>query len=219
MKAVLGGVIGALLLTIAINGPAAYAQAVSRGAPAVDVLATLLGQDVSADTFTATTATGPAYVCGGALASCLDTGAGANNSIGTDASGRVLLATGAGTGVVRIGDGSQVEFAENGNFSLTNGAAILNGTTAIYNQTAGASVPIDAPFGIKISAKSLAGSTGCVSTREGATVWDILSGGTTGAMTRVCRCTSDGAGTPAYTWVNTGCPNTVGTATTCPACP
>jgi hypothetical protein len=219
MKSVLAGVIGALLLTIAVNGPAAYAQAISRGAPTVDVLATLLGQDISADTFVASTATGPAFACGGALADCFDTGAGANNSIGTDSSGRVLLATGAGTGVVRVGDGTQVEIAENGNFSLTNGAAIFNGSTVIYNQTTGASVPIDAPFGLKINAKSLAASSGCASTREGAMVWDILSGGTTGAMTRVCRCTSDGAGTPAYTWVNTGCPNTPGTATTCPACP
>lgn len=47
----------------------------------------------------------------------------------------------------------------------------------------------------------------------------VLSGASLGAQSRVCACVSDGGGTPAWTWVNTGCPNTAGTNTTCPVCP
>lgn len=47
----------------------------------------------------------------------------------------------------------------------------------------------------------------------------VQSGSSLSAQSRVCACVSDGAGTPAFTWVNTGCPNTAGTSTTCPACP
>lgn len=54
----------------------------------------------------------------------------------------------------------------------------------------------------------------CSSTTEGYTRRDSAAGGTTGARTRLCICTSDGAGTPAYAWVNLGS-GTVGTDTTC----
>lgn len=47
----------------------------------------------------------------------------------------------------------------------------------------------------------------------------VQSGSSLSAQSRVCACVSDGAGTPAYTWVNLGCPNTAGTNSTCPACP
>jgi hypothetical protein len=47
----------------------------------------------------------------------------------------------------------------------------------------------------------------------------VVSGSSLSAQSRVCACVSDGAGTPAYTWVNLGCPNTAGTNSTCPACP
>lgn len=52
---------------------------------------------------------------------------------------------------------------------------------------------------------------------EGAFV--VVSGASLGAQSRACLCVSDGGGTPAFTWRNTGCPNTAGTDTTCPACP
>lgn len=47
----------------------------------------------------------------------------------------------------------------------------------------------------------------------------VLSASSTGTQSRECLCVSDGGGTPAWTWVNTGCPKTAGTSTTCPACP
>lgn len=47
----------------------------------------------------------------------------------------------------------------------------------------------------------------------------VQSGASLSAQSRVCACVSDGAGPPAFTWINTGCPNTAGTSTTCPACP
>lgn len=47
----------------------------------------------------------------------------------------------------------------------------------------------------------------------------VLSGASQGAQSRVCACVSDGGGSPTWTWVNTGCPNTAGTNTTCPVCP
>jgi hypothetical protein len=52
---------------------------------------------------------------------------------------------------------------------------------------------------------------------EGLTV--AITGASLSGQTRICTCVSDGAGTPAYTWINMGCPNTAGTSTTCPACP
>jgi hypothetical protein len=47
----------------------------------------------------------------------------------------------------------------------------------------------------------------------------VLSGSSLSAQSRVCACVSDGAGSPAFTWINLGCPNTAGTNSTCPACP
>lgn len=47
----------------------------------------------------------------------------------------------------------------------------------------------------------------------------VITGASLGAQTRECMCVSDGTGTPSYYWINTGCPNTAGTSTTCPACP
>lgn len=47
----------------------------------------------------------------------------------------------------------------------------------------------------------------------------VQSGSSLSAQSRVCTCVSDGAGSPAYTWVNLGCPNTAGTNSACPACP
>lgn len=54
----------------------------------------------------------------------------------------------------------------------------------------------------------------CAAGVEGRIVRDTLAGGTTGARTRVCLCTSDGAGSPAYAWQNI-VSGTVGTTTTC----
>lgn len=57
----------------------------------------------------------------------------------------------------------------------------------------------------------------CTSGTEGRL--GAVTGASLSAQTRVCACVSDGAGTPAFTWINLGCPNTAGTASTCPVCP
>jgi hypothetical protein len=55
----------------------------------------------------------------------------------------------------------------------------------------------------------------CAASTEGLISRDAAAGGTSGSRTRICTCTSDGGGSPAYAWQNivTG---TVGTTTTCP---
>lgn len=54
----------------------------------------------------------------------------------------------------------------------------------------------------------------CRAGLEGLVSRDILAGGTTGKRTKLCLCTSDGAGSPAYAWQNLAT-GTVGTDTTC----
>lgn len=71
---------------------------------------------------------------------------------------------------------------------------------------------IDLGNPIKTSADTLAT---CASGTEGEISRDTSSGGTTGHRTRLCLCTSDGAGTPGYKWQNMGSAS-LGTTTTCP---
>lgn len=102
------GFLGALLAIIAVNSPRAYAQAMSSGSSAptaVQVLAVLLGQDVSVNKLTATAAAGEtafqiandgAKFCFGSLA---------NWCVGADLSTQVLnfpggLQVGAGQNVI-----------------------------------------------------------------------------------------------------------------------
>jgi hypothetical protein len=54
----------------------------------------------------------------------------------------------------------------------------------------------------------------CNAALEGLSLVDAASGGTSGARTRRCLCTSDGAGSPAYAWQNLAT-GTVDTSTTC----
>lgn len=54
----------------------------------------------------------------------------------------------------------------------------------------------------------------CNAGAEGVIRQDRLAGGTTGARTRLCLCTSDGAGSPAYAWQNI-ISGTVGTSSVC----
>lgn len=56
----------------------------------------------------------------------------------------------------------------------------------------------------------------CAAGLEGLKRWPTTTGGTgTSSRTRVCVCTSDGAASPTYAWVNSSS-GTVGTASTCP---
>jgi hypothetical protein len=181
-----------------------------------DVASCAAGSDCSADTYTASTAAGTGYACSSAVTTCFDPGPGADNGIGTDGSGRLILGTGAGTTEVRIGAAGTVSLTENGNVQISNGALLLQNNTVIYNQTAAKPVGVDAPFGVQLAAKALGT---CASAVERSLVPDAAAGGTTGARTRLCLCTSDGAGTPAYSWRNISCPGEAGTTTTCPVCP
>jgi hypothetical protein len=54
----------------------------------------------------------------------------------------------------------------------------------------------------------------CNAGAEGAMRRDTVGGGTGGHRTRVCLCTSDGAGSPAYAWQNM-VSGTVGTSSAC----
>lgn len=106
-------------LGFAISAPReALAQFVSSGGGAsgatVDVLAALVGKQVVANDYRATTATGPGFTCDGTLTACVDfgPGGGANNcnAIGTNAGGDLLVGN-ANTGcIARFGQvfGSQI---------------------------------------------------------------------------------------------------------------
>lgn len=66
----------------------------------------------------------------------------------------------------------------------------------------------------RVTVDSLVTLPTCGASTEGMARVDGASGGTSGARTRLCLCTSDGAGTPAYAWQNVES-GTVGTTTTC----
>lgn len=68
---------------------------------------------------------------------------------------------------------------------------------------------------VTVSYSAISGQT-CQASREGQIRADALSGQSgTSSRTRVCVCTSDGAASPAYAWMNLTS-GTVGTTTTCP---
>lgn len=67
---------------------------------------------------------------------------------------------------------------------------------------------------LKIGATAVSGGNACSAGNEGKIRRDTAAGGTSGARTRICLCTSDGAGTPAYAWQNI-VSGTVGTTTAC----
>lgn len=169
-------------------------------------------RDDVATRYSASATSGVAYGCDAQLQSCLKAGPGADTGIGTDGSGRLLLASGPGTGTACIGDACELYATENGNlvFAGSSPALILNNNGAIYNQTSGKSVPVDAAFGLRIVAKALGT---CSSANEGALVPDASTGGNTGTATHMCMCSSNGSGV--YTWINLAT-NAGGTASTCP---
>jgi hypothetical protein len=96
----------------------------------------------------------------------------------------------------------------NVNALSTDGAAIMN----LYSDNLTTlKVKIHASGGIQQTAATLAT---CAAANEGRFDTDAAGGGTSGHRTKVCLCTSNGAGTPVYAWVNLGS-GTVGTTTTC----
>jgi hypothetical protein len=210
-RAFLAGALGALLLTLALNTPRAYAQAMSGGISTSQILAALVGQDVTATRYTATASAGVGLKCNGALASCIDLGPGSLNSIGTNVAGDILLSDGvSGSATVRIGE---LTLYGNGGI-VSQGYAGCNHNCFIQNFYAGEPVRLDDPDGVRISDSTAAALGTCTAALENTIKRDYASGGSTGDTTRLCLCVSDGAGTPAYAWQNltTG---TVGTSTTC----
>lgn len=94
---------------------------------------------------------------------------------------------------------------------------ILRATSAINSDGSVAGTTASFSTGVRITASQTLPT--CASGNEGVTYRQ--SGGTSGARTKLCLCTSDGAGTPAYAWQNITSffaseAASVGTATTCP---
>jgi hypothetical protein len=87
---------------------------------------------------------------------------------------------------------------------------------SIYSRQGDRSVSIDQAQGLRFAPQSSIGTcdntTGSGHSREGDV--KLLSGAVLSARSRLCLCTSDGGGTPAYAWLNvvTG---TVGTSSAC----
>jgi hypothetical protein len=91
---------------------------------------------------------------------------------------------------------------------LNSGQIRDNTSTARITLSSG-SVDLGNP--LKVQSATLAT---CASGTEGNISRDAAAGGTSGHRTRVCLCTSDGAGTPGYKWQNM-VSGTLGTTTTC----
>lgn len=96
-------------------------------------------------------------------------------------------------------------------FTLS-GTAVATFAGTLGNTTATTALTVDDAEGLKVTSKTLAT---CASGLEWTLAADAASGVSTGARSRMCMCTSDGAGSPAYAWQNIVTAN-VGNTTTCP---
>lgn len=216
MRAVLAGFIGALLFTLTANAPRAFAQA-AQSAPAVDVLAALVGQPLSTASVTATTTGGNGFTCNSALASCFDPGPGSCNSFGTNVSGEIVLGGSACAPTIRVGGGGNVTIKGSG-VDYVNAFVDFGFNSTIGNSYANKPVWVNDTDGLYLQPYSAASLPTCGGSGvpEG-TIRTVLAASS--SRGRVCVCTSDGAGTPAYSWRNLLDPSTAGTSTTCPATP
>lgn len=164
-----------------------------------------VNQSCVAEDFTASTGTGPGFAVSSQLTCAVDVGPGANDCFGTNGSGYVTLPAGA---VLTVGS----TLLQDAQVIIVNGYLTLS--NSLIRTLSGAPVPLEG------GARHVAQALGtCNAGLEWATRADAASGVSTGARSRLCLCTSDGAGSPAYEWRNIGCPNTSGTTTTCPVCP
>lgn len=105
--------------------------------------------------------------------------------------------------------------ASNDTLSVTGIATLsddLLAQSTISNTTASQAVTISDAQGLLIVSQTL---PTCAAGLEWTLVSDAASGVSTGARSRMCMCTSDGAGTPAYAWQNIVTAN-IGNTTTCP---
>jgi len=211
-----GKVMGLLFLALVASNvllPAvARAQfAASGGASVSAILAALVGQTVSATRYTASASSGTGFGCDSALASCVSLGPGAKAKLGSNSSGEILIGDGTTSAqTVRVGE---LTFYGNG-WIQSAGLIDCNHNCYLRNAYTGEPVRIDDPDGVLISDTGTAALDTCSSSLEGVLKRDYAAGGTTGLRTRLCICTSDGGGTPAYAWRNLAT-GTVGTSTTC----
>lgn len=91
------------------------------------------GLDCSSDTYTATASSGSGYACNSALATCVDLGPGANNGIGTNASGHILLGPENGTStIVKVNDTVTIEA---GSAQFTNMDVKINNNACLVDPT------------------------------------------------------------------------------------
>jgi hypothetical protein len=153
-----------------------------------------------AESFTATATSGTAFAVTSQLTCAVDLGPGALDCLGTDGSGFVTLPDGA---VLKVGD----TVLQNAQVTIVNGYLTLSNSA--IRRLAGDAVPIEG------GARSVAAALGaCNAGNEWTLKADSASGASTSHRSRLCLCTSDGAGTPAYAWQN-AVSGTVGTDTTC----
>jgi hypothetical protein len=124
-----------------------------------DILAALVGQDISADSYTATASSGSGFLCSSALAECVDLGPGAANTIGTNGSAEILIGN-SNAVIARFGDSTLVQ---SGQITLTNGALTVNGSV-IRNLSTGA-VFVDDPEGLEITPQ--ASTPSCAASNAG----------------------------------------------------
>jgi hypothetical protein len=155
----------------------------------------------TAERFVATAGSGDGFACDSQLGSCFDVG-GACGQIGRDGSGFIQIGDGCSP-VVDVGDTTRIQ---SGQMILTNGGLFLDGTTYIQNQSGPVRIDDTARYVPRVLDT-------CVAGLEFSLATDVASGASTGARSRICLCTSDGAA--AYAWQNIVTAN-VGNATTCP---
>ena len=125
--------LGLLASNVLLPAVARAQFAASAGATVTQILAALVGQTVTAERYIATASSGTAYDTTSVLDCSLDLGPGANNCLGTDASGRNIIGYGAGTAEVWIGEAGSVTLSENGVVLNTNGAYICRNSCVLTN--------------------------------------------------------------------------------------
>jgi hypothetical protein len=166
-------------------------------------------QSCAAVSYEATATSGSGLACNALLASCLDLGPGADNEIGTNVSGQILLGPTTST-TCQVKMGANLLFKCNGE-ALVNGPLNQYSSAGYFVNETGGAVKVDDAQGLNVEEKAL---HTCNAGSEGDILRDNAAGATSGARTRICICTSDGAATPSHVWQNlvTG---TTGSATTC----
>lgn len=159
------------------------------------------------------------YVCDGAEWARVLTDRDINGDMDVPVRGIIAQAASTEYGFRCLHDGCRVDFG-----GSTNDYAYASNGTIIFNSTRHGDITVETIGSVQgyiniFSPRVFPGSSlsTCTAGTEGRL--GALTGSSLSSQTRMCACVSDGGGTPAFSWVNLGCPNTPGTTTTCPACP